>query len=72
MTGKDKGWPATEIADQVEATRKQKGATGNVHFSMKPLMTNRGGVADALEKVVRRAGAGPGVAVAGRQEAGEA
>ncbi len=51
VTGKEKGWPASEIAEQVGATRKQKGATGNVHFSMKPLMENRGGVADALKGV---------------------
>jgi uncharacterized lipoprotein YddW (UPF0748 family) len=51
VTGKDKGWPASEIAEQVTATRAQKGATGNVHFSMKVLMSNAGGVADALRKV---------------------
>ena len=39
--------PASEIADQVKATRAQPGATGNLHFSMKPLMRNAGGVADA-------------------------
>ncbi len=34
-------------------TRAQKGATGNVHFSMRALMHNSGGVADALKKVYR-------------------
>jgi uncharacterized lipoprotein YddW (UPF0748 family) len=46
-----KGWPASEIADQVKATRAQAGATGNIHFSMKPLMNNAGGVADAFAAV---------------------
>jgi uncharacterized lipoprotein YddW (UPF0748 family) len=51
VTGTAKGWPAGEIADQIKATRAQQGATGNVHFSMKPLMLNTGGVADALKEV---------------------
>jgi hypothetical protein len=51
VTRKDKGWAASEIADQVEATRAQPGATGNIHFSMKPLMNNAGGVSDVLAKV---------------------
>lgn len=51
VTGKEKGWPPSEIADQIKATRAQPGATGNIHFSMKPLMHNTGGVADAIAKV---------------------
>jgi uncharacterized lipoprotein YddW (UPF0748 family) len=51
VTGQEKGWPAREISDQIEATRKQSGSTGNVHFSMKPLMQNTGRVADALKSV---------------------
>jgi uncharacterized lipoprotein YddW (UPF0748 family) len=51
VTRKDKGWAPTEIADQIEATRAQAGATGNIHFSMKPLMNNTGGVADVLRQV---------------------
>lgn len=51
VTGQEKGWPAEEIADQVRATRTLKGASGNVHFSMKPLLRNTGGVADALQRV---------------------
>jgi uncharacterized lipoprotein YddW (UPF0748 family) len=46
-----KGWPAREIADQVEVTRKTKGASGNIHFSMKALIKDRGGVAEALKAV---------------------
>lgn len=50
VSGKEKGWPASEIAEQIKATRAQPGATGNIHFSMKPLMRT-GGVADALAGV---------------------
>jgi uncharacterized lipoprotein YddW (UPF0748 family) len=51
VTGEAKGWPATEVSEQVLVTRQQPGATGNVHFSMKALMRNAGGVADELKKV---------------------
>jgi uncharacterized lipoprotein YddW (UPF0748 family) len=51
VTGKDKGWPVTEIRDQIALTRKHPGASGHVHFSMKALMNNPGGVADELKKV---------------------
>jgi uncharacterized lipoprotein YddW (UPF0748 family) len=51
VSGKEKGWPASEIAEQIKATRAEPGATGNIHFSMKPLMRNTGGVADALAGV---------------------
>ena len=33
-----KNWTDTEIGEQIEATRAQAGATGNVHFSMKALI----------------------------------
>ncbi len=33
-----KNWTDTEIGEQIEATRKQTGASGNVHFSMKAMM----------------------------------
>ncbi len=42
--GSATAWPATEIANQIETTRGQPGATGNIHFSMKALMENRGGI----------------------------
>jgi uncharacterized lipoprotein YddW (UPF0748 family) len=51
VSNKEKGWPAREIADQIKATRAQAGATGNIHFSMKPLMHNTAGVSDALLEV---------------------
>jgi uncharacterized lipoprotein YddW (UPF0748 family) len=41
-------WPTWEIDSQIVATRAQPGATGNVHFSMKALMSNQGGVSDSL------------------------
>jgi len=40
-------WKSKEVVDQIEETRKG-GAGGNVHFSMKSLMRNWNGVADAL------------------------
>ncbi|QDS98285.1 glycoside hydrolase family 10 protein [Adhaeretor mobilis] len=42
-------WPAEEIVAQVWATRAQEGASGNVHFSMKALARNSGGIADVLK-----------------------
>lgn len=30
-------WPSSEITEQIQLTRAQQGATGNVHFSMKAL-----------------------------------
>jgi uncharacterized lipoprotein YddW (UPF0748 family) len=50
-TARDRGWSAEEIVEQVKVTRRQEGATGNIHFSMKALMRNAGGVADALKAV---------------------
>ncbi|HEX2476080.1 MAG TPA: family 10 glycosylhydrolase, partial [Lacipirellulaceae bacterium] len=42
-------WSADELLRQVEATRNQPGASGNVHFSMKALMRNYDGIADKLK-----------------------
>jgi hypothetical protein len=47
-------WSAGDIIRQVEATRAIPGATGNVHFSMKALMRNSGGIADKLKKGLYR------------------
>ncbi|MCA9231869.1 MAG: family 10 glycosylhydrolase [Planctomycetales bacterium] len=41
-------WPAEEIIAQIWATRAQEGADGNVHFSMKALAHNSGGIAEQL------------------------
>ena len=49
VTGEAKGWPAKEVADQIEVTRRTAGSTGVIHFSMKALMNNTGGVADAVK-----------------------
>jgi uncharacterized lipoprotein YddW (UPF0748 family) len=51
VTGAAKGWPASEIVEQIKLTRAEKGASGNVHFSMKALVKNTGKVADALKEV---------------------
>jgi uncharacterized lipoprotein YddW (UPF0748 family) len=50
VTGAEKGWPAKEVADQIALTR-ETGANGAVHFSMKALMKNTGGIADELKRV---------------------
>jgi uncharacterized lipoprotein YddW (UPF0748 family) len=47
----EKGWTVEELAEQIRVTRAQTGASGNIHFSMKPLLHNQGGVADVLAKV---------------------
>jgi hypothetical protein len=41
-------WSASEIVSQVEATRQNPGATGNVFFRMKSLMSTRTGLAESL------------------------
>ena len=50
--GKSEPWPVTEIINQIKATRLQAGAGGNIHFSMRPLMDNRGKLADQLRNTV--------------------
>lgn len=44
-----KGWPASEIASQIEITRKESGATGNILFSMKNILVDTAGIRAALE-----------------------
>ncbi len=46
--GSSNSWKAEEILQQIELTRSQRGATGNVHFSMRVLMRNLDGIADKL------------------------
>jgi uncharacterized lipoprotein YddW (UPF0748 family) len=43
-----RGWPASEIIEQVTLTRASGTSTGNVHFSGSSLLRNPGGVFDAL------------------------
>jgi uncharacterized lipoprotein YddW (UPF0748 family) len=42
-------WKAQEIVDQIDMTREMVGSGGNVHFSMKSLMVNAGGLSDMLK-----------------------
>jgi uncharacterized lipoprotein YddW (UPF0748 family) len=46
----ERTWTADDLLKQIEATRGTPGASGNVHFSMKALMQNYGGVADRLKQ----------------------
>jgi len=41
-----------EIINQIKATRDQPGASGNVHFSMKPLLENRNDLSKKLKEQV--------------------
>lgn len=45
-------WPARELVSQVLATRADKTATGNVHYSVTALVANQSGVADLLARHV--------------------
>jgi uncharacterized lipoprotein YddW (UPF0748 family) len=45
---KDKQWETDEVIAQIWVTRAQKGASGNVHFSMKALSRNARDIADQL------------------------
>jgi uncharacterized lipoprotein YddW (UPF0748 family) len=48
VTGTQTGWPAQEMLDQIAATRAQRGATGNVYFSMRSFMFGRDGLPEKL------------------------
>jgi uncharacterized lipoprotein YddW (UPF0748 family) len=50
VTGAAKSWPAQEVVDQIEITRKQPAGSGVIHFSMRAFLKNTGGVADAVKK----------------------
>ena len=47
--GSNPNYPATEIIEQVRATRARAGATGNIYFSAKSLTQNLGGLSDLLK-----------------------
>jgi uncharacterized lipoprotein YddW (UPF0748 family) len=51
VTGEPTGWPAREIVEQVRLTRAQPGTSGNIQFSMKAILHNTGGIADAIRTV---------------------
>jgi uncharacterized lipoprotein YddW (UPF0748 family) len=40
---------SAETVNQIKVTRRQPGATGHIHFSMKAIMHNRDGITDALK-----------------------
>ena len=42
-------WNSAEIVNQIKLTRETPGSTGNVHFSMRAFMQNRGGISDVLK-----------------------
>ncbi len=48
VTGTPTGWPAQELLDQIALTRTQRGATGNVYFSMRSLMYGRDGLPEKM------------------------
>ncbi len=43
-------WPAQEIANQIQLTRKHSGATGNIHWNLSALVDDRGGLGRLLKK----------------------
>lgn len=47
-SGASVNWPISELLDQIEVTRRQDGADGNIHFSMRAFMQPRGGLSDSL------------------------
>ena len=50
--GGAKPYSVEEVVNQVQATRNQPGATGNVHFSMEALMHDRKGLDERLMQTV--------------------
>jgi uncharacterized lipoprotein YddW (UPF0748 family) len=48
----EKAWPADEIINQIEITRRQVKEPGNIHFSMKTLMRDRDGLSTGLRDKV--------------------
>lgn len=48
--GNNATWTAGEITRQIDATRETPGANGDIHFSMTPLMTDAGGIDEALAR----------------------
>ena len=43
-------WAKEEVLNQIALARKEPGVTGHVHWNISALMTNRGGLANALAK----------------------
>lgn len=51
---KQRRYSVQEIADQIEVVRSRGESPGHVHFSMKALLQNREGLADALKQGIYR------------------
>jgi hypothetical protein len=49
IMSKEGNWPADEILNQIQVTRKTPGAGGTVHFSMKVFMQDDKGIVEALQ-----------------------
>lgn len=50
--------PAQEIADQIELTRRNAKVPGHIHWSIKSIMRNQGGIREVLKRDVYRETAG--------------
>ena len=63
-------WQTQDLMNQVWVIRDTPGASGEVHFSMKAIMQNRGGIADALKpKLTFRNALDGGVSAVSKGEA---
>lgn len=49
QVGGQRNWEPQEIIDQIRVTRAQRGASGNMHFSMIAFMQNRRGINELLK-----------------------
>jgi uncharacterized lipoprotein YddW (UPF0748 family) len=60
-------YPADEIVEQIKVTRSQTREPGNVHFSMKSILRNSDGKADALKAIYSEPALVPAVPWLGRE-----
>ncbi len=49
--GSNTAWQASEIAEQIRLTRRQRGAVGNIHFSARAFMQDRGGICKLIAEL---------------------
>ncbi|NSW79925.1 MAG: family 10 glycosylhydrolase [Chthonomonadetes bacterium] len=49
--GSNTAWEAREIAEQIRLTRAQRGAAGNIHFSARAFMQDRGGICRLIREL---------------------
>ncbi|MCS7310733.1 MAG: family 10 glycosylhydrolase [Armatimonadetes bacterium] len=52
--GSNTAWDAQEIVEQVRLTRGQRGAVGNIHFSARAFMQDRGGICKLIRELHAR------------------